>query len=71
MASNIPIAQSARAVEYTECISAEKKDSPNVLDMTLNHPTAKLQSVELRGILSTPSLPLFPGPLSLGGGSTW
>ena len=49
--SHIP--QSAGAVEYTDCISA---DSPNECpDDTKQY--------ELRGMMSTPSLPSLPGPL--------
>ena len=39
------VAQSAGAVEYTDCISAEVSPSPqtSILDMTLNNPMARLQ----------------------------
>ena len=33
----------------------------SILDMILNHPMARLQPLEIRGIWSTPSLPLLPG----------
>ena len=57
-------AQSARVVEYTNCISAKAvKDA--ILDMTLNTDTdgeAPL-ILELWGMWSTPSVPSLPGPV--------
>ena len=59
------IAQSARAVEYHDCFSAEREDPPkSVLVMTLNNLMVRFQWCwgfeELR---CTPSLPLLLGPL--------
>ena len=62
----INAAQSAGVVKYTDCISAEE------LDLHLNkcHGYDTKQSdgeapvmLELWGMCSIPSLPLFPGPL--------
>ena len=53
------VAQSAVAVEYTDCTSAEGYPPPmSVLDMTLNS-----LMVGLWGIQSPPSLLLLPGSL--------
>ena len=39
------VAQSAGAVEYTDCIPAERQDYPNECpDMTLHHQMVRLQS---------------------------
>ena len=59
------MAQSAWAVEYTNCISAEELDS---LSECSGYDTKQsggeaLVMLELLGMLSTPSLPLLPGPL--------
>ena len=55
-------AQSAGAVEYTDCISAENKTPTHptiVLDMTLSNLMVRL----LWGMRITPSMPSLPGPL--------
>ena len=67
--TNTHIAQSARFVGYTDCISEEGLDpSPTtVLDMTLTKPGDEVPViVELWGMQSTPSLPSLPGPLCFG-----
>ena len=60
------IAQSAGAVEYADCTSAEGLDPPPnecpVYDTRQSD--GEVSSVlELWGMQSTPSLPLLPGPL--------
>ena len=45
------------------CRGVKTPPPTSVLVMTLNHQMASLKSVELRGIHSTLSLPLLPGPL--------
>ena len=66
--SLIKIVQSAGAVEYTDCISTEVKTPPTgFLDMQLNNLMVRFQlSWIFGGMWSTPSLPLFPGPLCPG-----
>ena len=56
---NTSSAQSAGAVEYTDCISAM---SVLVYDIKQSDGEAPVM-LELWGMLNTPSLPLFPGPL--------
>ena len=58
-------AQSAEAVEYTNCISAEGKDSPNECPgYSIKQSNREAPEVmELWGMWSTPLLPLLPGPL--------
>ena len=51
---------SAEAVEYIDCISSEGVSD---LDMTQKPSDVETLGLELWGILSTPSLPLIPGPL--------
>ena len=51
--------QSAGAVEYTDCFSAEEYDSPNKCP---GYDT-KQSDDEAPGMRSTPSLPSLPGPL--------
>ena len=55
-------AQSTGAVEYSDCISAERKDTHNKYpDMKQSDGEASV--LELWGMWSSPSLPLLPGPL--------
>ena len=58
-------AQLAGAVEYTNCISVEEKDSPNECpEYDTKWSDGEVQvMLELWGMRSTPSLPLVPGPL--------
>ena len=61
----INIAQSAAAVEYVNCISAEGSDSPNECpgyDIKQSDGEAPVMLL-LWGMRSTPSLPSFPGLL--------
>ena len=62
------VAQSAKAVEYTECISAEKKNSHNECPgyYTKQSDGEVLVMLELWGMRSTPSLPSLPDRLSPG-----
>ena len=65
---NFSLAQSAGAVEYTDCISAEGLD-PN--QRVSGYDTKKFNGevpvmLELWEMLSTPSLPLLPGPFWFG-----
>ena len=58
-------AKSARAVEYTNCFSAEWQDCPNECpgyDTKQSHGEVPV-ILELWGTRSTPSLPSLPGPL--------
>ena len=59
------IAQLAGAGEYTDCISAKDKDSPNECPAydTKQFHSEVLVMLEFGGMWSTPSLPLLPGPL--------
>ena len=57
------MAQSAVAVEYTDCISAEGYDS---LDECPGNDMKHSDGVEIWGMWSTPSLPLLSGPLCPG-----
>ena len=62
------MAQSAGAVEYTDCTSAEGKTPPNKCP---GHDTKQSDGevqimLGLWGIRSIPSLPLLSGPLWLG-----
>ena len=59
------MAQSAGAVEYTDCISREESDSPNEYpgnDIKQSDSEAPVM-LELWGMQSTPSLLLVPGEL--------
>ena len=60
------MAQSAGAVEYTNCISAEESDLPPnecpEYDIKQSDAEAPVM-LELWGMWSTPSLLLLPGPL--------
>ena len=60
-----PIAQSAGAVEYTNCFSAEGQDPPNEYPGYNSKQSDGEVPVMLKlwGIRSTPSLPSLPGPL--------
>ena len=64
----VHFAQSAGAVEYTDCFSAVGKTPPamSVLIMTLKSDDETPVILELWGICSTSSLPLLPGPLWFG-----
>ena len=59
------MAQSATAVEYTDCISAEESNTPNECHGCKTKQSDGMAPVmlELWGLRSTPSLPLFPGLL--------
>ena len=60
--------QSAGTVEYTDCISAERYNSPNKCpryDTKQSDGEASVD-LELWGMPSTPSLPSLPDPLKLG-----
>ena len=59
------MAQSAGAIEYTDCILAEGKDSPNECPGygTKQSDGEATVMLELWGMQSTPSLPSLPGPL--------
>ena len=59
------IAQSARAVEYTDCTSVEWGEPPNECPVydTKQSDGEVPALLELWGMRSTPSLPLLPGPL--------
>ena len=61
-------AQSARAIEYTDCISAEGLDPINKCPGydTKQTDGEALEMLELWRMQSTPSLPSLPGPLWLG-----
>ena len=63
------IAQSAGAVEYTDCTAAEVKDPPPnefpVYDTKQSDGEVPVM-LELWGLRSTPSLPSLPGPLWVG-----
>ena len=64
--SQTPFAQSAGAVEYTDCTSAEGQDpTPNECPgYDTKQSDGEVPAVlELWGMWSTPSLPLLPGPL--------
>ena len=62
------LAQSAGAVEYTECFCAKRQDPATkacpVYDTKLSNGKVQLM-LELWGMQSTPSLPLLPDPLWL------
>ena len=59
--SDYLLVQLAVSVEYADCTCRGVRPSPmSVLFMTLNNLMVML---ELRGMLSTPALPLLPGPL--------
>ena len=62
------IAQSAGAVEYTDCFSAEGWDPPNECPgYDTKQSDGEVPAVlELWGMRSTPSLPSLPGPLCPG-----
>ena len=66
--TSIPAAQSAGAVEYTDCISTVGKDSSKECPRydTKQSDGEVPVMLELWGIWSTPSLPLLPDPLGLG-----
>ena len=59
------IAQSAGAVEYTDCTSAEGKESLNVCPgYDSKQSDSEVPAVlDLWGMKSTPSFPFPPGPL--------
>ena len=59
------LAQSAGAVEYTDCTSAEGYDTPNECPgYDTKQSDGEVPAVlELWGMWSTPSLPSLPGPL--------
>ena len=62
------IAQSAGAVEYTDCTSAEESDPPKECPRydTKQSDGEVLVMLELWAMQNTPSLPSLPGPLSPG-----
>ena len=62
------LAQSVVSADYTNCISAERSDSPNECPvMTLNNLDGEIPAtLELWGMWSTPSLSLLPSPLGFG-----
>ena len=64
----VTIAQSAGAVEYTDCFSAEGLDPPNECPGydTKQSDGEVPAMLELWGMRSTPSLPSLPGPLGPG-----
>ena len=66
--SNRPLAQSAGAVEYTDCTSAEGKTPPKECPgYDTKQSDGEVPTVlELWGMRSTPSLPSLPGPLCPG-----
>ena len=59
------LAQSAEAVEYSDCISTEEQNSPNECPKydTKQFDGEVPVKLELLGMQSTPSLPSLPGPL--------
>ncbi len=61
------IAQSAGAVEYTDCFSAEGSEPPPPNECPVydtKHSDGEVPAMlELWGMWSNRSLPLFPGPL--------
>ena len=64
----MPLAQSAAAAEYNDCVSAEGKDSPYeclTYDTKQSHCETPV-ILELWGMRSTPLLPSLPGPLGPG-----
>ena len=63
--SNTFIAQSAGAVEYTNCIPTERKDPTKECpdNDTKQSDWDVPVMLELWGMRGTPSLPLVPGPL--------
>ena len=64
----VVVAQSAGAVEYTDCFFAEGQDPPNeCLGYATKQSDGEVPAMlELWGMRSTPSLPLLPGPLWTG-----
>ena len=62
---NAFIAQSAWAVEYTDCFSAEGKAPPHEgLGYDTKQSDGEVPAIlELWGMRSTPSLPSLPGPI--------
>ena len=66
----INVAHSARAAEYTDCISAGggvKTSSTNLMDMTLKNLMVRPPVMhELWKMQSMPLLPSLPGPLEPG-----
>ena len=63
----IYLGQSAGAVEYTDCFSAEGYPPHECPGYDTKQSDGEvLVMLGLRGIRSTPSLPLLPGPLWLG-----
>ena len=64
---NLCIAQSAGAVEYTVCTSAEGNPPNECPVYDTKQSDGEVPAVrELWGMRSTPSLPSLPGPLWLG-----
>ena len=59
------LAQSAGSSEYTDCISTERKNSPNECPEydTKQYDGDAPVMLELWGMRSTPSLPSLPDPL--------
>ena len=58
------MAQSAIAVGYTNCISAEGKDPPyECAGYDIKQSECESRVMELWRMRSAPSLPLLPGPL--------
>ena len=59
------LAESAGAAEYTDCVNAERQDSPNECPAydTKQFDGKDPVMLELWGMRSTPSLPSLPGPL--------
>ena len=62
------MALSAGAVEYTDCFSTERYDSPNACPWydTKQSDDEALIKLELWGMQCTPLLPSIPSPLWLG-----
>ena len=63
----IYVAQLAAAVEYTESISEERLNTCNESSgYDIKQSDSKASALEICGLWSTCTLPLFPGPLWLG-----
>ena len=58
------LTQSAGAVEYTDCISAERYESSECPEYDTKQSDGEVSVMELWGMWSIPSLPSLPGPIN-------